>query len=290
MITVLTPTYNRAYTLTNAYESLKRQSNYNFEWIIVDDGSTDNTECLVSEWLSEDRFVISYYHQPNGGKHRALNFGVKKAMGDFILILDSDDTLTENCIDFLNKHIPEVKSNQFAGLAGLRGFSGDNGVIGGQKDDGSYVDATNIERVKLHLTGDKAEAYKTSIMKKYPFPEFEGEKFLAEGASWNRIALDGYKIRWYNHVIYKCEYLEDGLTKNKTNETLLNNFKGYTYNTVLDVHIQCFPYKYLSVGNYSKLAKKKGYSREWIQKKLKISFRQYILGKMIMTIHNVVRR
>jgi glycosyltransferase involved in cell wall biosynthesis len=290
MITVLTPTYNRAYTLTNAYESLQCQTDYNFEWIIVDDGSTDNTEKLVSDWLNETRFSISYYRQPNGGKHRAVNFGVNKAEGDFILILDSDDTLTEDCIDFLNEHIPEVRSDQYAGLAGLKGFSGKDGVIGGQKNDGSYVDATNIERVRLHLDGDKAEAYKTSIMKKYPFPEFKGEKFLAEGASWNRIALDGYKIRWYNHVIYKCEYLEDGLTKNKTSEALLNNFKGYTYNTVLDVHTKPFPYNYLSIGNYSILAKEKGYDRAWIKKKLKISSGQYILGQVIMAAHDIVKR
>lgn len=290
MITVLTPTYNRAYTLPNAYESLKRQADHNFEWIIVDDGSTDNTEQLVSNWLNENLFRIEYYRQPNGGKHRAVNFGVKKAAGDFILILDSDDTLTEDCIAFFDKHIPEVESDKYAGLAGLRGFSEGEGVIGGQKDDDSYIDATNIERIRLHLGGDKAEAYKTSIMKKYPFPEFQGEKFLAEGAAWNKIALDGYKIRWYNHVLYKCKYLEDGLTKNKTNEVLLNNFNGYTYNTILDVRSSPFPYNYLSIGTYSALAKKKGYHRKFIQNKIGISTRQYIFGYIIKMVHDLTKK
>lgn len=290
MITILTPTYNRAYTLPNAYDSLKKQTDYSFEWVIIDDGSTDETEALVSSWLGEEKFHISYYKQSNGGKHRAVNFGVQKALGEFVLILDSDDTLTSDCISFLEEHIPEVEGNEFAGLAGLRGNSKKNEAIGGQDEDGSYVDATNIERIKYHLGGDKAEVYKTSIMKRYPFPEFKGEKFLAEGASWNRIALDGYKLRWYKHIIYKCEYLEDGLTKNKTNEALLNNFKGYTYNTVLDVRTNPFPYNLLSIGNYSKLARKKGYSRRWIQKELKISSGQYFLGQVTMKTHDIVKR
>lgn len=289
MITVLTPTYNRAYTLSNAYDSLQKQTDYNFEWVIVDDGSTDGTEELVQGWLDEKRFHISYYKQPNGGKHRAVNFGVKKALGEYILILDSDDTLTSDCISFFQKHIPEVESNEFAGLAGLRGSSRRNEAIGGQEDDGSYVDATNIERIKYHLGGDKAEAYKTSIMKKYPFPEFKGEKFLAEGASWDRIALDGYKIRWYKHIIYECEYLEDGLTKNKTNEALLNNFKGYTYNTVLDVRTKPFPYNLLSIGNYSNLAKKKGIGKKKIRNVLNISTAQYYAGEMVYKLHNKLK-
>lgn len=283
MITVLTPTYNRAYTLYRAYESLKKQNNLNFEWVIIDDGSSDNTEELISGWLGEKKFHISYYKRPNGGKHRAVNFGVKKAAGEYVLILDSDDTLTADCIDFIDRHIPEVSGDEFAGLAGLRGFAGKGReeVIGGQIDDGSYIDATNIERIKFHLGGDKAEAYKTSILKKFPFPEFEGEKFLAEGASWNRIAMAGYKLRWFNHIIYKCEYLEDGLTKNKTNETLLKNFKGYTYNTLLDIQAKPFPYNFLAIGNYVNLAKQREIKKKEILKVLKISSAQYCIGEMI---------
>lgn len=290
MITVLTPTFNRAYILPKAYASLRKQTNYNFEWIIVDDGSTDGTEKLVSEWLSEDKFHISYYKKENGGKHRAVNYGVQKALGEYVLILDSDDTLTEDAIEFLERHCSEVASDEYAGLAGLKEYTGKQGVIGGQKNDDSYIDATNIDRVKMKLQGDKAEAYKTSIMKKYSFPEFEGENFLAEGASWNRIAIDGYKIRWYNHVIYQCEYLEDGLTRNKTDDVLMNNFKGYTYNTVLDIRTKSFPYNILSIGMYSRLAKKKGYSKKNIERKLKISSARYEQGQLMVLLHGITKR
>ena len=126
MITIMTPTYNRAYILKNAYESLKKQSSFDFEWIIVDDGSTDETEEIVRAWMVEEKnFSIIYEKQKNGGKHRAVNKGVSLAKYDYFFILDSDDELTEDAVATIHKWTSEIAGLKgFAGVAGLKGFAG----------------------------------------------------------------------------------------------------------------------------------------------------------------------
>ncbi|MCS2864766.1 glycosyltransferase family 2 protein [Bacteroides thetaiotaomicron] len=99
MVTVFTPTYNRAYILNDLYQSLCRQTCRKFEWLIVDDGSTDNTEGLVASWLDEGKMSLRYIKQPNGGKHRAINKGIQEANGDLFFIVDSDDYLAKNAIE-----------------------------------------------------------------------------------------------------------------------------------------------------------------------------------------------
>ena len=99
LITIFTPTYNRAYTLPKLYESLKIQTNQNFDWVIVDDGSTDDTEVLIKSFIDEGIIKITYIKQKNQGKHIAINTGVTLAKGDFFIVIDSDDYLLENCIE-----------------------------------------------------------------------------------------------------------------------------------------------------------------------------------------------
>lgn len=214
-ITVFTPTYNRGYILPKLYESLYVQCSNDFEWIIVDDGSNDNTEEIVREWMNIDNgFDIIYKKQPNGGKHRAINAGVKIARGELFFIVDSDDYLLPDAIEKLLQWRSGLDgSHKWAGIAGLRGYTADR-CIGGNGRGNKYVDAKNTEREKYHLGGDKAEAYFTDVLRKHPFPEFDGENFLTEEVVWNAIAADGYYIRWFSQIIYICNYLEDGLTKN----------------------------------------------------------------------------
>lgn len=110
LITVFTPTYNRAYILNNLYESLKRQTSKSFEWIIVDDGSVDMTESLVNEWLKNDNlFPIKYVKKVNEGKHIAINVGVEQAKGDWFLIVDSDDYLYDDAIEKVIKWTHDIK-------------------------------------------------------------------------------------------------------------------------------------------------------------------------------------
>ena len=224
MITVFTPTYNRASLIPRLYKSLLEQSSKDFEWIVVDDGSTDNTEQIFKDILAnENPFEIKYIKQNNGGKHRAINRGVKCASGNMFFIVDSDDYLLNNAIERIlswEKTLDDTK--KWAGISGLRGY--DSHTVIGEKwcKEVFYIDAKNNQRRKLNLTGDKAEVYYTEILKTYPFPEFVGENFLSEETVWNKIALEGYYIRWFNEIIYICDYLEGGLTKSGDDKYIKN--------------------------------------------------------------------
>lgn len=231
MISVFTPTYNRAYILPVLYQSLRRQTCHDFEWVIVDDGSTDNTEEIVCSWLKENNdFPIVYRRQQNGGKHTAINNGVSLAQGEWFFIVDSDDYIVDDAIEKICIWTKEQLPNEIAAVAGTKCFKDSSTIGGSVKFKGEYCDCKNTERRKYGLLGDKAEVYRTDILKKYPFPVFEGEKFLSECAVWDRIALDGYKIRWYDEPLMVCEYLNDGLTAKVTGADLeLKNFKGLTY-------------------------------------------------------------
>lgn len=226
IITVFTPTYNRAYTLERLYRSLIIQTSYNFEWLIVDDGSTDNTEEVVGSFIREcTLFPIRYYKKTNEGKHTAINEGIELANGYLFFIVDSDDYLVEDAIESILLWERSISLKKgFVGISGNRGFS-TNKLIG-KTFESEFVDATALDRDKNNILGDKAEVYYTEILKNYPFPVFENEKFLTESIVWNRMAADGYIIRWFNKIIYISEYRDDGLTKKYT-RLLSENPKGY---------------------------------------------------------------
>lgn len=226
MITVFTPTYNRAHLLPGLYNSLKGQTCRDFEWVIVDDGSTDDTEMLVKNWLSQADFSICYIKKENGGKQRAVNLGVQNAKGEYFFIVDSDDILPENALAAVLKWFGTITHMEnFAGVAGLKGYKKDEMV--GESFEGEYIDATSLERGKYNIKGDKAEVFYTDILRKFPFPEFEGEKFVPEALVYNRIAAAGYKLRWFNEIVYIADYLPDGYSAN-VDRLLINNWKGYS--------------------------------------------------------------
>lgn len=211
MITVFTPTYNRAHTLPKLYESLERQECKDLEWLIVDDGSTDNTEEIIAEFKSSASFPMRYFKKENGGKHRAINYGVTLAQGDMFFIVDSDDWLTPDALSLIQKYSAQTENDaEIAGVCGLRKYP--DGRINGLNEEFDVIDATTSE-ISKYLTCDKAEVFKTDILRQYPFPEFEGEKFISEGVVWRRIS-EKFKLRYFFMPIYVCDYLEDGLTKN----------------------------------------------------------------------------
>ncbi len=288
MITIMTPTFNRAYILKNAYESLKNQDSFAFEWIIVDDGSLDETEQLVKSWVEKEKnFSIVYFKQQNGGKHRAVNKGVSLAKYEYFFILDSDDSLTKNAVSKVHEWISSIEGQEgFAGVSGLRG----NGktAIGG-KPKFSYVDATNLERKKYGLLGDKAEIYKTEVLRQYPFPEFEGENFLRESAVWDGIAKDGLKIRWFNEIIYLCEYIEDGLTKNTSIQTYAKNFNGYTYCAKLFLETHAFFPCLNKCGEFRRVAKIKGLKISESAKLLKVNAVFFRLGILYFNLRQFIK-
>lgn len=229
MITIFTPVYNRAYIIEKLYFSLLRQTNYNFEWLIVDDGSTDNIEQYIHKWIKNTKnFEIRFYHQENGGKHRAINYGVSLTKNDAFFIVDSDDYLENNTIEIISKYWNTIPTNdKFAGIAGLKKY--DNGdIIGGTPHFKNFIDVTNLERKSFGLDGDKAEVYKTELLRKFPFPEYKNERFITEAIIWDKIAYEGYKIRWLNKSFMICNYLQDGLTA-KGKQLFIENPKGWAH-------------------------------------------------------------
>ena len=211
MITVLTPTYNRASLLINLYQSLIKQDFGDFEWVIVDDGSVDATTDIVNQFIQEGQIVITYIKQANGGKHRALNRGVKEAKGELVLIVDSDDSLPNKSLSIIYSHYLDIKDNSsIGGVCGLMAHH-DGTIIGNRK----ICSSMNLSSIEMHykygFVGDVCEVFKTDVLREFPFPEIENEKFCPEALVWNRIATK-YKLHYFNEVIYYRDYLDGGLT------------------------------------------------------------------------------
>lgn len=213
MVTVFTPTYNRAAYLLKVFESLLQQTFKDFEWVIVDDGSIDDTSVIIDNLqLTNDKFFpIRYFYQENGGKHRAINRGVKEAKGELFLILDSDDMLPPNSLERIDFYYQQIKDdNSFGGVCGYMAHH--DGTVIGKGCDIDVLDTSSIDlRYKYHVEGDMLEVFRTSVLKEIPFPEISKEKFVPEALVWNRIARK-YKLRVFHEVVYFRDYLEGGLT------------------------------------------------------------------------------
>lgn len=227
-ITVFTPVYNRASLLPRLIESLKGQTFKDFEWVVVDDGSTDGTEELLRGFIEAGTpFPVVFKRIENGGKPNAVNLGVTLASGELFVTLDSDDYFTPDAlesIDRAERSIPTSETSSYAGVCGLKGYADGRRI--GQTFEGEYLDCTNLERIKNRILGDKSEAIYTRVMKEYPFPIFEGEKFITESIVLDRMAVNGLKFRYFNTVTMICEYRNDGLSS-EGKGLFLKNPRGY---------------------------------------------------------------
>ncbi|MFQ9494373.1 glycosyltransferase family A protein [Dorea longicatena] len=225
-MTVFTPTYNRAYILPKLYNSLCEQTCKNFEWLIVDDGSTDNTSEIIEKWIAERKIEIRYFKQKNGGKQRAHNLGVEKSNGKVFVCVDSDDYVLR---DFVEKHlecIEKVKDNKkIGGVISLQGHE-DGTPMGTFFPKG--LKQTTISELygKLGFKGDATLLHYTDIIKKFPFEVEEGEKFIGEGFVYSHID-QYYDLAVLPKILMIKEYLPDGYTKNVRKLTK-DNPKGYT--------------------------------------------------------------
>jgi len=211
-ITIFTPTYNRAHLLPRVFKSLCKQTSLDFEWLIVDDGSTDQTEKVVENFQAvENRFNIRYHKQDNGGKHRAINKGVKLARGEFFLILDSDDFLKAETVKCLVPLLNEIQTDKnLGGIAIRRAYH--NGQIVGNEFNGIILSNSLNIRYQHKIQGDLVEIFKIEVLRKFPFPEFKHEKFCPEALIWNRIAQN-YDLQFLNLGLYITEYIKGGLTE-----------------------------------------------------------------------------
>ena len=238
-ITVFTPTYNRAYLLPRLFESLYKQTFKEFEWLIVDDGSTDNPAEVVERLQNHpDRtFPVRYYKKENGGKHTAINLGVKEARGELFFIADSDDILPPDSLENVIFEWKSIKDNRsFGGICGLD--STFEGKLIGSGLPFDKIDGTSIDvRFRLGVTGDMKEVFRVSVLKEFPFPEINGERFCPEVLVWNRIATK-YKLRYINQVVYMAEYQPNGITSTITRSRMESPIAStMTYAEMLDYDI-----------------------------------------------------
>lgn len=224
MVTIFTPTYNREQKLLNLYNSLKMQTCYEFEWVVVDDGSTDNTRDLILKFKNITKeFNIKYIYKENGGKHTAYNLGLENASKDLFICVDSDDFLDRNAIKKIKKASKYI-GDLDAGIIALK-----------QSYKGELLSnelPSNLSRIKMYelkskynCTGEFSLIFITNIAKKYKFPIITKEKFITESVIYDRIDKN-YFMKTLNEIITICEYLPDGYSYN-INKIMKENPSGY---------------------------------------------------------------
>lgn len=223
-ITILTPTYNRASLLPRLFDSLLRQTNKDFEWIVVDDGSTDDTREVAANLKEKcgGAFPMGYVYKANGGKHMAINIGAERARGELLFIADSDDLLTDDALETVANSWHDISDDKsFAGIAGLDITMDTREVIGSGLPQ-EHIDCNAIDiRYRHHVTGDMKEVFRTEVLREFPFPEFAGERFCPEQLVWFRMARR-YRLRYINKPIYIADYQPDGITAGITRARMRN--------------------------------------------------------------------
>lgn len=231
-ITVFTPTFNREKTLKRVYNSLLNQTYKDFIWIIVDDGSKDNTKNIVNDFVKENKIDIKYIYQENQGKHIAINTALNVVDTEFFIIADSDDSFLPESLEVFVKYwedIPYDKRKEYKGII-ARCFDSKTKKPIGKFFDEKVVDCTELEaKFKYKLSGEKWSFFRTEVMKEFSFPEIEGLKFYPETIIWQKMSRK-YKTRYIN--IPLREYFRD-------QENALTNRKNTRYkeNVYLWEHI-----------------------------------------------------
>src|SRR4051794_34317733 len=212
ILTVFTPTYNRAYTLHLCYESLKKQTYKDFIWLIIDDGSKDKTKELVDSWILENKVKIRYSYQENQGMHGAHNTAYEIIKTELNVCIDSDDYMPDDAVEKITSFWNKYGDDNFSGIIGLDAFS-NNEVIGTRFPE--YLKSSTLFDIynKHGGTGDKKLVYRTELTKPNPYPNFENEKYV--GLAYKYYLLDKrYEMLLLNEVLCCVEYLPDGSSLN----------------------------------------------------------------------------
>lgn len=191
-LTVVTPTYNRAHTLERVYKSICKQTFKDFEWIIIDDGSTDNTKEIVEGFINEAKFKIRYYYKENGGRHSALNYSYQFIESEYVINIDSDDEFSDNAFELIYKNylsIPEEDRERFWCISGRCIDSVTKKMIGKPYPEGiNKLKKAKQHRAILKCGGEKSVCRKAIILKQYPFPIYSDTKFVPENIVWEKIS------------------------------------------------------------------------------------------------------
>ncbi len=227
-LTVFTPAYNRAHTIGRTYESLLRQTCKDFEWLVIDDGSSDNTKELVEGWIKDNRIPIRYIYQENQGMHGAHNTAYKNINTELNTCIDSDDFMPDDAVELIISFWSQFGSEEVAGMVGLDQYS--NGEIIGDKFASSRTTMWNFN--KSGGKGDKKIVYRTEIIKKYPpYPIFDGERYVSLASLYFMIDQD-YELLTINKPLVTVEYQIDGSSYNMY-RNYVKNPKGFVYDRKL---------------------------------------------------------
>ncbi|MBQ7582833.1 MAG: glycosyltransferase family 2 protein [Lachnospiraceae bacterium] len=208
-LTIFTPTYNRKELLGRAYESLVKQSNRDFVWLIVDDGSTDDTKDVVAGWIDEGKIEIRYAYFENGGKMRAHNRGVELCDTEWFLCLDSDDMLVETAVETIYACEEAIRGEGVAGIVAHKGKSATETLY-----DTDFPVEGYSTLYGLYLKGFRGETtlvFKTAVLRSFPFPEIEGEKYVPEDYVYDKIDAE-YVLYILPKILTVCELVESGYT------------------------------------------------------------------------------
>ena len=225
-LTIFTPAYNRAHTITRTYESLCRQTCKDFEWLVIDDGSTDNTCRLVEKWIEEDIIPIRYIYQHNQGMHGAHNTAYKNIETELNTCIDSDDYMPDDAVEKICSFWKEHGSDRYAGIIGLD--ITENGKVIGSSFPKGLKETALGDFYSRGGSGDKKLVYRTSVIRQYPeYPIFEGERYV--GLAYKYMLIDqDYKLLTLNEPLVVVEYQEDGSSVNMYRQ-YWNNPKGFAF-------------------------------------------------------------
>lgn len=216
MLTVFTPTYNRSRELIRLYQSLKNQTNKDFEWLVIDDGSSDDTSEIIKSFQQDNLINIRFYRHDNCGKMKTHNRGVEKAQGYLFVCIDADDWLIDTAVEQIINDEKNIIDSQVAGMMYLNYDGNKNEIVGSKFPWEEKYCSSYDAYYKYGVSGDKTIVFKTSILKEFPFPEIDNEKFVPEALVYNRIS-DKYNLYCLNKAIKRVEYLADGYTSNYFN-------------------------------------------------------------------------
>ena len=227
LITVFTPSYNRADLLPRVYESLRRQDCRDFIWLIVDDGSTDGTGDLVRKWQSEEKnFPIQYIWKENGGMHTAHNTAYENIHTELNVCIDSDDRMAPGAVRKIKDTWKKIRDQGYAGIIALDAdFSGD---IIGKGFPEEMVDTTLGGYYAGGGAGDKKLIYRTDVVNSVPsYPVFPGEKY--GGLVYKYTLIDQkYRLFVLDEVVCEVEYQADGSTGTMWKQ-YLKNPRGFAF-------------------------------------------------------------
>lgn len=246
MLTIFTPTYNRSYILPQAYDALCRQTNKDFIWLIVDDGSTDETQQLVQRWIQEARISIRYFFQSNGGKMRAHNKGVQLCNTELFVCVDSDDYLVDDAVESILELWNSIDmKEELAGIVAYKGKDSYHTMFGESFPCSGHSTIQGLYHKGFF--GETTSIYRTDILLQYPFPAFEGEKFIPEAVAFDRIDQQ-YPLYVFPKVLTICEYRDDGLTRavDRLRESNPKGWLLYYQQRIENSPISILKYKYIA--------------------------------------------